>query len=67
MRVVMPTMPAQIFHLLRSQVRGQFRKPLIVMTPKSLLRHESAVSPLAELATGAFHPVLQETDELDRK
>lgn len=65
MRVVMPTMPAQIFHLLRSQIRGDYRKPLIVMTPKSLLRHESAVSPLKELAEGHFKPVIEETDELE--
>jgi 2-oxoglutarate dehydrogenase E1 component len=65
MRVVMPTMPAQIFHVLRSQMKGEYRKPLIVMTPKSLLRHESAVSPLSELASGCFKPVLSEVDELD--
>ncbi len=67
MRVVMPTMPAQIFHLLRTQIRGNFRKPLIVMTPKSLLRHESAVSPLSDLAEGKFQPVIGEVDELDNK
>ncbi len=67
MRVVMPTMPAQIFHLLRSQVIGNFRKPLIVMTPKSLLRHEAAVSPLSELAEGRFYPVIGEADEVDKK
>ena len=65
MRVVMPTMPAQIFHLLRSQVVGEFRKPLIVMQPKSLLRHEAAVSPLTDLSEGSFKPVLGEVDELD--
>lgn len=65
MRVVMPTMPSQIFHLLRSQIRGDYRKPLIVMTPKSLLRHESAVSPLKELSDGQFKPIIEETDELD--
>ena len=66
MRVVMPTMPAQIFHLLRSQMTGDFRKPLIVMTPKSLLRHESAVSSLQELAEGKFRTVIGETDGLDK-
>jgi len=65
MRVVMPTLPAQIFHLLRSQVRGGFRKPLIVMSPKSLLRHEAAVSPLDDLTKGRFEPVLGETDDID--
>ncbi|MDJ0832502.1 MAG: 2-oxoglutarate dehydrogenase E1 component, partial [Gammaproteobacteria bacterium] len=65
MRVVVPTMPAQIFHLLRSQIKGGYRKPLIVMTPKSLLRHEAAVSPLADLSQGKFQPLIKETDELD--
>ena len=65
MRVVMPTMPSQIFHLLRSQIRGSYRKPLIVMTPKSLLRHEAAVSPLSDLVEGKFKPVLDEADEVD--
>ncbi len=67
MRIVMPTMPAQIYHLLRSQLVGDFRKPLIVMTPKSLLRHEAAVSPLSDLADGQFKPVIEEADELDVK
>jgi 2-oxoglutarate dehydrogenase E1 component len=65
MRVIMPTMPAQIYHALRSQVKGEFRKPLIVMTPKSLLRHEAAVSPLTDLTEGSFQTLLPETDELD--
>lgn len=65
MRVIMPTMPAQIYHALRSQVKGEFRKPLIVMTPKSLLRHEAAVSPLTDLTEGSFKTLLPETDELD--
>ena len=63
-RVCVPTTPAQIFHLLRSQVLGTFRKPLIVMSPKSLLRHKLAVSDLQELAGGAFRPVIGEIDEL---
>jgi 2-oxoglutarate dehydrogenase E1 component len=67
MRVVMPTMPAQIFHLLRSQMIGEYRKPLIVMTPKSLLRHEGAVSPLSDLSEGKFRTVIGETDEMDNK
>ncbi|MDJ0881662.1 MAG: 2-oxoglutarate dehydrogenase E1 component, partial [Gammaproteobacteria bacterium] len=65
MRVVMPTMPAQIFHLLRSQVKAEYRKPLIIMSPKSLLRHESAVSPLKDLANGKFRTVLSEVDDVD--
>ena len=63
-RVCVPTTPAQIFHLLRSQVLGKFRKPLIVMSPKSLLRHKLAVSELQELASGHFQTVIGERDEL---
>ncbi len=54
------TTPAQYFHLLRRQVLRDFRKPLVVMTPKSLLRHPQAVSPLEELARGCFHEVLDD-------
>jgi 2-oxoglutarate dehydrogenase E1 component len=57
-QVVSPTEPAQIFHLLRRQVLRRIRKPLIVMSPKSLLRHPEAVSPLAALTTGTFHKIL---------
>lgn len=62
MEVVQPTTAAQIFHVLRRQMLRMQRKPLIVMTPKSLLRHKDAASPLEELANGAFRPVLGETD-----
>jgi 2-oxoglutarate dehydrogenase E1 component len=62
MQVVQPTTPAQIFHVLRRQMIRLFRKPLIVFTPKSLLRHKEAVSDLSELAKGTFHPVLGEVD-----
>ncbi len=65
MRVVQPTLPAQIFHLLRSQMLCKFRKPLIVMTPKSVLRHESAVSPLSAYSEGEFQKVIPEIDEVD--
>jgi 2-oxoglutarate dehydrogenase E1 component len=63
-QVCAPTTPAQIFHLLRRQVIRPFRKPLIVMTPKSLLRHKLAVSPLSDLETGAFHTVIPEIDAI---
>jgi 2-oxoglutarate dehydrogenase E1 component len=63
MQVVQPTTPAQMFHLLRRQMIRLFRKPLIVATPKSLLRHKEAVSDLSELAKGSFHPVLGDVDE----
>lgn len=64
-QVCTPTTPAQIFHLLRRQVIRNFRKPLIVMTPKSLLRHKLAVSPLEALFKGKFHTVIPEIDALD--
>ncbi len=56
----MPSTPAQYFHLLRRQVRRGFRKPLIVMTPKSLLRHKQAVSPVDQLTVGHFHDVIDD-------
>ncbi|MEP6468747.1 MAG: multifunctional oxoglutarate decarboxylase/oxoglutarate dehydrogenase thiamine pyrophosphate-binding subunit/dihydrolipoyllysine-residue succinyltransferase subunit [Chloroflexota bacterium] len=59
-RVVYPTTPAQYFHLLRRQARHPDLRPLIVMTPKSLLRLPQAASTLAELATGAFASVLDD-------
>ncbi|EDY87332.1 oxoglutarate dehydrogenase (succinyl-transferring), E1 component [gamma proteobacterium HTCC5015] len=57
-QVCYPTTPSQIFHLLRRQAIRPCRKPLIVMTPKSLLRHKRAVSSLDDLAEGAFMPIL---------
>ena len=57
-----PTTPAQYFHLLRRQVKAGFRKPLIVMTPKSLLRHPLAVSKIEDLAADHFQPVLDDPD-----
>ncbi len=62
-QVCVPTTPAQVFHMLRRQVIRPLRKPLIVMTPKSLLRHPEAVSSLTELSEGAFQLVIPETDE----
>ncbi|MGX6999714.1 2-oxoglutarate dehydrogenase E1 component [Caballeronia sp. KNU42] len=61
MRVCQPTTPAQIFHLLRMQAVLQDRVPLIVMTPKSLLRHPEAVSSLEDLAHGRFNEILAES------
>ncbi|MBZ2208404.1 2-oxoglutarate dehydrogenase E1 component [Massilia soli] len=63
MQVVQPTTAAQIFHLLRRQMVRQFRKPLVIMTPKSLLRNKDAGSPLTDLSKGAFHTVIGETDD----
>ncbi len=63
MQVCNPTTPANYFHALRRQVRRNFRKPLVVMTPKSLLRHKLATSRLAEMAEGSrFMPVIGESD-----
>ncbi len=64
MQVCVPSTPAQMFHMLRRQMRQPFRKPLIVMTPKSLLRHELSVSALEELTRGGFARVIGELDEL---
>ncbi len=60
MQVVYPTTPAQYFHALRRQLKNDPRKPLVVMTPKSLLRHPQAVSSLDELTQGRFEPVLHD-------
>jgi 2-oxoglutarate dehydrogenase E1 component len=64
-QVCAPTSPAQMFHLLRRQLLRPYRRPLIVMTPKSLLRHRLATSTLDELAGGGFQPVIGEVDSLD--
>jgi 2-oxoglutarate dehydrogenase E1 component len=63
MQVVQPTTAAQIFHLLRRQMIRMFRKPLVILTPKSLLRYKDAGSPLTELAKGGFHTVIGEVDD----
>jgi 2-oxoglutarate dehydrogenase E1 component len=64
-QVVVPTTPANYFHALRRQVRRSFRKPLVVMTPKSLLRHKECVSTLADFGPGtSFKRILAETDPL---
>ena len=63
MQVITPTTPAQIYHALRRQAVRPIRKPLIVMSPKSLLRHKLATSQLEELANGMFETVLPEMDQ----
>src|SRR5581483_10895563 len=65
MQVVNCTTPAQFFHVLRRQMHRPFRKPLIVMSPKSLLRHKRAVSRLADFTDGAFQPVLADPRPLE--
>ncbi len=66
MQVCYPTTPAQMFHMLRRQQVRPYRKPLIVMSPKSLLRHRLSVSPLLEITDGQFQVVIDETDKLDK-
>lgn len=65
MFVCVPTTPAQFFHLLRRQMLWPCRKPLVVMTPKSLLRHRFSVSSLEDLTQGRFQPVLPEAEKLE--
>ena len=67
MEVCVPTTAAQVFHMLRRQAVRMQRKPLIVMSPKSLLRHKDASSSLEELANGEFKRVIGEVDDLDPK
>lgn len=64
MQVCMPTTPAQMFHLLRRQMLMPARRPLIVMTPKSLLRHKLAVSTMDELAQNGFQLLIPEVDKI---
>ena len=66
MQVCYPTTPAQYFHLLRRQVRQAAARPLVVMTPKSLLRLPAAVSSIEELTTGGFRPVIDDAEVTDR-
>lgn len=66
-QVCVPSTPAQVYNMLRRQAVRPLRKPLIVMSPKSLLRHPLAVSSLDDLAQGVFHNVIDEIDELDSK
>ncbi|GAB1108797.1 2-oxoglutarate dehydrogenase E1 component [Shewanella algae] len=65
MQVCVPSTPAQVYHMLRRQVVRPMRRPLVVMSPKSLLRHPLAVSSMDELANGQFQNVIGEIDTLD--
>jgi 2-oxoglutarate dehydrogenase E1 component len=62
MQVCNLTTPAQYFHLMRRQIKAAYRKPLVLMTPKSLLRHPAAVSSLDDLVSGRFQPVLEDPE-----
>ena len=67
MTVANATTPANYFHLLRRQMKWNFRKPLVVMTPKSLLRHPKVISPLEDFANGKFQPVIDDaTAEVEK-
>lgn len=66
MQVLTPSTPAQIYHALRRQAIRPIRKPMIVMSPKSLLRHKLATSTLDELATGSFQTVIDEVDSINK-
>ena len=67
MQVCIPSTPAQMFHMLRRQMLRKFRKPLVVMTPKSLLRHKMSVSPIDVLSTGQFSLIIPEVETIDVK
>ncbi len=67
MQVCMPSTPAQMFHMLRRQMLRPFRRPLVVMTPKSLLRHKLSASRVDDLSSGGFRAVIGETDALAEK
>ncbi|MEO0423246.1 MAG: 2-oxoglutarate dehydrogenase E1 component [Pseudomonadota bacterium] len=67
MQVCVPSTPAQMFHMLRRQMRQPMRRPLVVMTPKSLLRHPLSVSALDELSSGRFELMIDETELGERE
>ena len=67
MQVCIPSTPAQVYHMLRRQVIRSMRRPLIVMSPKSLLRHPLVTSSLDEFASGTFQNAIAEIDQLDTK
>ena len=67
MQVCVPSTPAQMFHMIRRQMVRSFRKPLIVMTPKSLLRHKFSVSPLSALSDGKFELIIPDDSGVDAK
>ncbi len=67
MQVCVPSTPAQMFHMLRRQMVRKFRRPLIVMTPKSLLRHKMSISSLETLSSGSFELLIPETEPYEPK
>jgi len=65
MQVCVPSTPAQVFHMLRRQMLRRFRKPLIVITPKSMLRHPGALSTIEDITSGRFQPVIGDVENVD--
>ncbi len=65
-QVCVPSTPAQMFHMIRRQMMRAYRKPLVVMTPKSLLRHKFSVSPLSALSTGKFEVIIPDSKILGK-
>ena len=66
LQICIPSTPSQMFHMIRRQMLRAYRKPLIVMTPKSLLRHKFSVSPLSDLSTSGFELILDHDEMLDK-
>ncbi len=66
MQICIPSTPSQMFHMIRRQMLRAYRKPLIVMTPKSLLRHKFSVSPLSDLSSGRFELILEDDADLQQ-
>ena len=66
-QVCVPSTPAQMFHMIRRQMMRRYRKPLIVLTPKSLLRHKMSVSPISDLLDGRFQAIIPETEAMNSK
>jgi len=66
-QVCVPSTPAQFFHMIRRQMLRAYRKPLIVMTPKSLLRHKFSVSPITDLSAGNFELIIPDVDVLEAR
>jgi 2-oxoglutarate dehydrogenase E1 component len=67
LQVCIPSTPAQMFHMLRRQILRPYRKPMIVMSPKSLLRHKLSTSPLTDVAEGGWHNVIDEVEDIDAR
>ena len=67
MQVCVPSTAAQFFHMIRRQVERPMRKPLIVMTPKSLLRKKEAASPIGDLTSGGFQVIVPEVEKIAAK